>query len=60
MRRAGGNGICLGKILRHGYETGADEMFRFRGLTGKIYSNDTNEKEINSEDWENTNDLPFN
>jgi hypothetical protein len=41
-------------------ETGADEMFRFRGLTGKIYSNDTNEKEINSEDWENTNDLPFN
>ena len=40
-------------------ETGAEDVLRFRGLTGKIYPNDNNEQEINSEDWEDTNDLPL-
>lgn len=40
-------------------ETGAEDVLRFRGLTGKIYPNDDKEQEINSEDWEDTNDLPL-
>ena len=40
-------------------ETGAEEVLRFRGLTGKIYPNDDKEQEIKSEDWEDSNDLPL-
>lgn len=40
-------------------ETGAEEVIRFRGLTGKIYPNDETEQGIKTEDWEDTNDLPF-
>ena len=47
------------RVLKSRYvETGAEEMFRFRGLTGKIYSNDSNETQINSDDWDNDDDLP--
>ena len=47
------------RVLKSRYvETGAEEMFRFRGLTGKIYSNDSNETQINSDDWDNNDDLP--
>ena len=49
------------KVLKSRFvETGAEEVLRLRGVTGKIYPNDTNETEINSEDWENKYDLPFN
>ena len=40
-------------------ETGAEDVLRFRGLTGKIYPNDTTETEIDSEDWNKPNDLPL-
>ena len=36
-------------------ETGSEEMFKFRGLTGRIYPNDTEGTILASEDWE---DLP--
>ena len=32
-------------------ETGAEEMFKFRGLTGKIYPNDTDSEVLSVEDW---------
>lgn len=32
-------------------ETGSEEMFKFRGLTGKIYPNDT-EGDLSVEDWD--------
>lgn len=40
-------------------ETGAEEVIRLRGITGKIYPNDETEQGIKTEDWEDTNDLPF-
>ena len=33
-------------------ESGSEEMFKFRGLTGKIYPNDEEEKDRLVEDWE--------
>ena len=33
-------------------ETGSEEMFKFRGLTGKIYPNDSEEEVLRVEDWE--------
>lgn len=53
-------GIYVKVLKSRVVETGAEDVLRFRGLTGKIYSNDENEQEINSEDWENSNDIPFN
>lgn len=32
-------------------ETGAEEMMRFRGLTGKIYPNDPEEETLSVEEW---------
>ena len=49
------------KVLKSRFvETGSEQVLSFRGLTGKIYPNDEQEREILSEDWENSNDLPFN
>jgi len=53
-------GIYVKVLKSRVVETGAEDVLRFRGLTGKIYSNDENEQEINSEDWDNSNDIPFN
>lgn len=41
-------------------ETGSEGLFKYRGLTGKIYPNDDNETGLSVEDWEIENKLDLN
>ena len=53
------NGMYV-KVLKSRFvETESDNVFKFRGLTGKIYPNDTNLEETLKDDWITIEDLPF-
>ena len=52
------SGMFLNVLKSRFVETGSEEMFKFRGLTGRIYPNDPELTDLSVEDWDRVPETP--